>query len=145
MRALITVAFVLAAAMASAQSLELEDLQDLPEGTQRELRDITTETVARISRAPKAVVRALDKLTGQVEDLELTQGRTVRFGNIDVALGDCRYPVDNPTSDAYAYLVVQEAVSDTPSFQGWMIASSPALNAMDHARYDIWVLRCATS
>jgi hypothetical protein len=30
-------------------------------------------------------------------------------------------------------------------FSGWMIASAPALNAMEHARYDIWVMRCITS
>ncbi|MGB0439332.1 MAG: DUF2155 domain-containing protein [Paracoccaceae bacterium] len=32
-----------------------------------------------------------------------------------------------------------------PVFEGWIIASSPALNAMDHARYDVWVLRCNTA
>jgi len=25
-----------------------------------------------------------------------------------------------------------------------MIASSPALNALDHPRYDVWVMRCTT-
>jgi len=33
---------------------------------------------------------------------------------------------------------------DKPVFKGWMIASSPALNALDHPRYDVWVLRCIT-
>ncbi|MGB1970407.1 MAG: DUF2155 domain-containing protein, partial [Paracoccaceae bacterium] len=30
-------------------------------------------------------------------------------------------------------------------FMGWMVASSPALNPLDHRRYDVWVLRCAMS
>ncbi|MDA9980314.1 DUF2155 domain-containing protein, partial [Yoonia sp.] len=30
-------------------------------------------------------------------------------------------------------------------FAGWMLASAPALNAMDHPRYDVWALRCITS
>ena len=34
--------------------------------------------------------------------------------------------------------------ADQPVFSGWMIASSPALNALDHARYDVWVMRCKT-
>ncbi|MEC8294787.1 MAG: DUF2155 domain-containing protein, partial [Pseudomonadota bacterium] len=29
-------------------------------------------------------------------------------------------------------------------FRGWMMASAPALNALDHARYDVWPLRCNT-
>ena len=31
-----------------------------------------------------------------------------------------------------------------PVFVGWMIATSPALSAMDHPRYDVWVLNCVT-
>ena len=27
-------------------------------------------------------------------------------------------------------------------FQGWMLASSPALNPLDHPLYDVWVLEC---
>jgi hypothetical protein len=31
---------------------------------------------------------------------------------------------------------------ETALFEGWLIASAPALNAMDHPRYDVWALRC---
>ncbi|MEM8579848.1 MAG: DUF2155 domain-containing protein, partial [Pseudomonadota bacterium] len=27
-------------------------------------------------------------------------------------------------------------------FEGWMLASSPALMALDHPRYDVWVTAC---
>ena len=30
-------------------------------------------------------------------------------------------------------------------FEGWMIASSPALMALDHPRYDVWALRCGAA
>ena len=30
-------------------------------------------------------------------------------------------------------------------FTGWMFADSPALNAIDHAVYDIWLLDCKQS
>lgn len=144
-RRLVAVGALAVAAQAGAQTLSLEDLQRLPEGSQRELQDITTETLDRIEHGDKALVRGLDKLTGVVTDMELSVGQTTRLGHIDVMLGDCRYPVDNPSSDAYAYLVVQDVGASEPAFSGWMIASSPALNALDHARYDVWVLRCATS
>ena len=35
-----------------------------------------------------------------------------------------------------------EETSETPLFSGWMLASSPALSALDHPRYDVWVLSC---
>ncbi|HTN61079.1 MAG TPA: DUF2155 domain-containing protein, partial [Devosia sp.] len=30
-------------------------------------------------------------------------------------------------------------------FTGWMFADSPALNAVDHAIYDVWLIECKTS
>ena len=103
----------------------------------------TQTTRDRVETAPGAVLRALDKLTGQVRDVALTRGETKAYGRSQVTLGECRYPVDNPSGDAYAYLVVREAGVEEPAFAGWMIASSPALNAMEHPRYDVWVLRCS--
>ncbi|MFT5180431.1 MAG: hypothetical protein ACI8S3_000304, partial [Alphaproteobacteria bacterium] len=29
-----------------------------------------------------------------------------------------------------------------PLFSGWMFASSPALSALEHAVYDVWVVDC---
>jgi len=45
--------------------------------------------------------------------------------------------------DAFAHLVIQNVDINETVFKGWMIASSPALNSLEHARYDVWVLRCA--
>ena len=126
--------------------LSLEDLQSLPnDGYQQELQDITTELQEEVVSGSGATVRALDKLTGAVEDLSLDVGGTANFGRIQVFLGDCRSPKGNPSGDAYAYLVVRVEGMEAPAFSDWMVASSPALNAMDHQRYDIWPLSCTTS
>ena len=41
-------------------------------------------------------------------------------------------------------LTVTDGLMDKPVFSGWMLSTSPALSAMDHSRYDVWVLRCLT-
>ncbi len=92
-----------------------------------------------------AMLRAMDKISGDVVDFDLTPGQTKQLGRIQVTLGECRYPVENPTGNAFAYLVIRNAGVEEPSFTGWMIAASPALNALDHPRYDVWVLGCITS
>ena len=89
-------------------------------------------------------VRALDKLTGDVEDLQIVNSQSATFGRITVQANECRYPEGNAAGEAYASLTNTEVGKDGPVYQGWMIASSPALNAMDHQRYDVWVLRCVT-
>ncbi len=90
-------------------------------------------------------LRVLDKLTGAVIDMSLNTGETGVIGFLEVTLVQCRYPAANPSGDAYSEVVVFYRDQDAPVFAGWMFASSPALNAMDHPRYDVWPLRCMTS
>jgi len=91
-----------------------------------------------------AVLRGIDRITGEVADIRVMNGDVVRMGRIMIALGECRYPSANPAGEAYAFLAIGEETTIDPIFQGWMVASSPALNAMDHRRYDVWVMRCIT-
>ncbi|MFV2002005.1 MAG: DUF2155 domain-containing protein [Paracoccaceae bacterium] len=91
-----------------------------------------------------AVLRALDKISGEVVDFDLSPDQTKQLGRIQVSLGECRYPSENPASDAAALLIIRNVGDGLEVFTGWMLASSPALNGLDHPRYDVWVLRCIT-
>ena len=92
--------------------------------------------------APGARLRLLDKLTGQVTDLTLANGQAQAVGKLTIQVDACRYPADNPTADASAHLTIHDSTQPEPMFKGWMVASSPALSALDHPRYDVWVMRC---
>lgn len=89
-----------------------------------------------------AELRFLDKLTSETGDVELGVGQAAKFGRLVVQLDSCRYPTDNPASDAEAHLTIIEDATKAELFTGWMLASSPALSALDHPRYDVWVLSC---
>ncbi len=95
-----------------------------------------------VTVADGAVLRGLDTMNGHLRDIEIAAGQTLQFERLEIKLGECRYPTENPASDAFAYLTIRDVREEEPRFQGWMIASSPALSAMDHPRYDVWVLRC---
>ena len=96
-----------------------------------------------MANASGGTLRLLDKISGRVSDLKLGLGQVVTEGKLSVSLDQCRFPKDNPAADAEAHVtVVLTDKPDAPLFSGWMIASSPALSAMDHQRYDIWVLSC---
>lgn len=95
---------------------------------------------------PFAVVRVLDKMTARVEELELPVGTPTGFGTMTVTAQTCRttLPEESPPESA-AFLEISElkiGQGDTPIFRGWMFASSPALSAMEHPVYDIWVTGC---
>lgn len=99
---------------------------------------------AQTGKGSGALLRGLDKVSGTPIDFSMKVGDTVELGRLWVTLGECRYPMDNPSGDAYAWLVVRDGNANETAFEGWMIASSPALSALDHPRYDVWVLRCTT-
>ncbi|MEO1196764.1 MAG: DUF2155 domain-containing protein [Pseudomonadota bacterium] len=99
----------------------------------------------RVKAGTGAVLRWLDKVSGDVRDIELAPGEVQRLGRLDVALGECRYPEANASGDAYAWVDIRSVGREETDFSGWMLASSPALSALDHPRYDVWVIRCTTA
>lgn len=94
------------------------------------------------SQGATVSLRALDKLLGQPTDIELSIGQTVVFGRVAIRVLECRFPTFAPGGDAFALVEVLD-LEGTRLFNGWMIASSPGLNALEHARYDVWVLGCS--
>ena len=91
-----------------------------------------------------AMLRGLDKTDATVSDLDIANGGEVVFGTLLLRMTECRYPEGDAAADAYAYLVIRDLAKERNIFSGWMLASSPALNALEHPRYDVWVLRCIT-
>ena len=98
--------------------------------------------MAEIRQASGGQLRVLDKMSGVVSDYDLAVGRSQVQGRLTVQLDECRYPSDLPNAEAYAHLTVLDSDLTNPAFKGWMVASSPALSALDNPRYDVWVLRC---
>ena len=97
---------------------------------------------AETARAPGAMLRWLDKQSGDTEDLTMATGDVLDRGQLTIRMDECLYPADDPSSDAFAHLTIMDNRAKAVAFNGWMVATSPALSAMDHARYDIWVLSC---
>jgi hypothetical protein len=89
-------------------------------------------------------LRGLDTLNGTASDIDMRVGETVRFGHLEITAETCRVPRDDPQGDAWAFLVIRDVREESPRFSGWMFASSPALSALDHPRYDVWVASCSS-
>ena len=93
--------------------------------------------------ASEVHLRGLDNLNGTARDIDVAVGESVRFGHLEITADTCRVPREAPSADAFAFLRIRDIREDTPRFSGWMFASSPALSALDHPRYDVWVLSCS--
>jgi len=91
----------------------------------------------------RAHLKALDKLTGRLTDLELTIGDSALFETLEVSLAACYKNPETETPESAAFLQVADTLTGREEvFSGWMYASSPSLSAMEHAIYDVWVVDC---
>ncbi|HZH26261.1 MAG TPA: DUF2155 domain-containing protein [Azospirillaceae bacterium] len=94
---------------------------------------------------PVAVLQGLDKGTARTSTFEVKVGTATRFGSLTVRVEACRQapPIEPP--ETAAFLEIWENQPSEPPrrvFSGWMFASSPALSALEHPVYDVWVKDC---
>ena len=91
------------------------------------------------------ILQGLDKVTARVSTFEAVIGEKVRFGSLRIVPRACdRTPPEEPP-ESTVFLDIMDFRTGVPPinlFHGWMFASSPALNALQHPVYDVWVLEC---
>ena len=94
---------------------------------------------------PFAILQTLDKITARVSQLDVRVGETAEFASLDITVRACRAapPEETPESAAFLEIDYTPPREDTRRvFTGWMFASSPAVSAMDHPVFDVWVVAC---
>lgn len=121
----LTLAVLVAATPTQAQTREMEDMNVV-------------------------VVRSIDKLSARTHTFDIPVDRTVQFGkSLFIKVRACRKsaPVGEPESAAFLQIWERKPHEDASRwvFSGWMFASNPALSAMDHPVYDVWVIDCKKS
>lgn len=97
---------------------------------------------------PVAAFSGLDKITGRITAFDVYIDETVQFGALQITPRACytRPPTETQRTSVFVE-VDQVSLRGTVErvFTGWMFADSPALNAIDHAVYDIWLMDCRQS
>lgn len=111
----------------------------------------TTPSVFAANMKGEAVVlRTLDKVTARTKDFTVPIGDTLTYGSLEIDAVHCesRPPEDLP--ETFAFLKIrdnrqdgsgQKSESETV-FSGWMFMTRPAVHALDHGVYDVWVVGC---
>jgi hypothetical protein len=97
---------------------------------------------------PVATFAGLDKITGRITRFDVYIDETVLFGALEITPRACYNRPPTEAQRVSAFLEVDQRSLTGVSkriFTGWMFADSPALNAVDHAIYDVWLIECKTS
>ncbi len=102
------------------------------------------------TRYADAIIEAVDKVTAENVRFDAPLGKSIRYKGLIYVVKACETTADDePMQDVVAYMQVRTSPTDGPNpapskqiFQGWMFASSPGLNPLQHPVYDAWVVAC---
>lgn len=92
-----------------------------------------------------AVLRWLDKGAARVQTVEVPVNQTVTIQTLQIIVRSCQQTPPEEPPESAAYVDVWETKAGQPTeevFRGWLFASSPALSALEHPVYDLWMLDC---
>lgn len=98
---------------------------------------------------PVATLAGLDKITGRITRFDVYIDETVLFGALEITPRACyNRPATDTVQRTSVFVEVDQRSLDGSTeriFTGWMFADSPALSAVDHPVYDVWLIGCKTS
>lgn len=92
-----------------------------------------------------AVLQGLDKVTARISTFEVPFDRLVAFGTLTIQVRTCHKAPPTEAPESTAFLEIDESyerAADQRLFTGWMFSSSPAVSALEHPVYDVWVVDC---
>jgi len=97
---------------------------------------------------PVAVFDGLDKVTATITTFEVPIDGVGRFGALTVVPRVCytRPPTEPPKTTSFVEIDEQQLTGGSRRiFTGWMFASSPGINGVEHPVYDVWLKTCKMS
>lgn len=110
---------------------------------------------AKRQRYSVAILQALDKVTTETMRFEVPVGQPIRYKTLIFTVRACETAAaDEVAPETAAYVVVdtqpkaqagRAAPPGRQVYKGWMYASSPGLNPLQHPVYDAWLIACKQS
>ena len=97
---------------------------------------------------PVATFTGLDKITARITAFDVYMNETVQFGALQITPRVCyTRPATEIQRTSVFVEIDQVSLQGTVKriFTGWMFADAPALNAVDHPVYDVWLTDCKQS
>ena len=92
------------------------------------------------------MLRGLDKITGKPTNIVAPIGKPVKFATLTITARYCYSTPPSETPETAAFVQIDDHRPDQSErrwFSGWMYASSPGRNGLDHPLYDVWVINCS--
>lgn len=92
-----------------------------------------------------ALMQAMDKVTGRVNKITVPVNSKITFGDFSLVLRSCKKRPAEETPENFAFIDVADksfGKDEYNIFRGWILSSTPGINAIEHPIYDVWLLEC---
>lgn len=109
-------------------------------------------TPTRRTRSGAAIIQAIDKVTAETLRFEVPIGQPIRYKTLVFTVRACETTAaDEDSPDSMVYMTIESQPKSLTGrappapktvFRGWMFASSPGLNPLQHPVYDAWLIAC---
>lgn len=111
------------------------------------LEIMSEDDTSQLSDDLMVFMKTLDKVSARTSTLTLRINEPERLGRLVITMRSCKAnpPEDEPETRVFLEIDENQDGAIYRIFTGWMFASSPSVNALEHPVHDLWPITCKTS
>lgn len=88
-----------------------------------------------------AVVRILNKDAGKVSEHNIALNQAFQFEKLKIVVRSCKQSDPFEAENFWAFVEIDD-VDTGRVFSNWMNRNEPGENPLQHADYDVWLVKC---
>lgn len=88
-----------------------------------------------------ASLRIMNKDAGKVHEIKVPVGDEVQFEKLFINVRSCKQTDPFDAEDFWGFVEISE-VSKGRIYSNWMSRNEPGQNPLQHADYDVWLVKC---
>lgn len=88
-----------------------------------------------------AVMRIMNKDAGKVQEIVVPVGQEMQFEKLYINVRSCKQSDPFDAENFWTFVEINETDKGL-IFSNWMNRNEPGQNPLQHADYDVWLVRC---
>ena len=100
------------------------------------------DTQDEIDREMLVTLKILNKITANVEQIEIKLKENYEYDYLEIYAIDCFLSDKYEKTEKAVYLNIYNREINEKIFNGWMLKTLPSISSLEHPIYDIWIEDC---
>ncbi len=103
---------------------------------------LSSDTQGEIDREMLVTLKILNKITANVEQIEIKLKENYKYDYLEIYAIDCYLSDKYEKTEKAVYLNIYNREINEKIFNGWMLKTLPSISSLEHPIYDIWIEDC---